>query len=149
MRVLFLDFDGVLCRVDADAATATQLPFEWLPTLVSLLAPWPDVLIAVHSTWRYDHTLAELRELLGPLGGRFIGAVPRGPRAQAISWFLHANPAITGSLVLDDAHAEFPDDFPGELVLCAPSTGISDQRVRAAVAAWLENSAPGSLPETY
>lgn len=146
MRVLFLDFDGVLCRVDPDSPTA--LPFDWLPVLASLLAPWPDVLIAVHSTWRYDHTSAELRELLGPLGCRFIGAVPRGQRAEAICWFLHANPAIADSLVLDDAHAEFPDDFPQELVLCDPCSGISDPQVRAAVAAWLASSAPGALPET-
>lgn len=134
MRVLFLDFDGVLTRVCDSAPT---LPFEWLHFLATLLERCPDVRVAVHSTWRYNHTDAELRELLGPLGTRFIGAVPRGPRAEAIRWFLYANPAVTDYLVVDDAEAEFSDDFPGRVVLCDPLFGISDARVRAAIAAWL------------
>lgn len=144
MRVLFLEFDGVLCRVDPDSVAAS--PFEWLPILADLLAPWPDVLIAVHSTWRYDHTPGELRELLGRLGSRFVGAVPRGPRTDAIRSFLHAKPTIADILVLDVAKAEFPDDFPGGLVLCDPRLGISDARARAAVAAWLASSARGTVP---
>lgn len=140
MRVLFLDFDGVLTKVRVE--TGPPLPFEWLPILAALLEPWPDVRIAVHSTWRYDHQDDELRDLLGPLGSRFIGSVPRGPRAEAICWFLDSNPAIASHLVLDDAAAEFPDDFPGALVLCDSLFGISDARVRAAVAAWLVGGSP-------
>lgn len=139
MRVLFLDFDGVLTRVAVE--TRPALPFEWLHLLAALLEPWPDVRIAVHSTWRYDHTDEELRDLLGPLGTRFVGAVPRGPRAEAIRWFLYSNPAITSHLVLDDAAAEFPADFNVPVVICDPLFGVSDARVRAAVAAWLAGDA--------
>ncbi|NKE68647.1 hypothetical protein RAMLITH_22760 [Ramlibacter sp. RBP-2] len=135
MRVLFLDFDGVLTKVAAEGERVVL--FEWLPLLAALLVPWPDVRIVVHSTWRYDHTDEELRKLLGPLAARFIGAVPRGPRAEAIRWFLYSNAAITDYLVVDDSCAEFPEDFSGPLVVCDPLFGISDARVRAAIAAWL------------
>jgi hypothetical protein len=135
MRVLFLDFDGVLTKVTGEAEPAVL--FEWLPLLAELLAPWPDVHIVVHSTWRYDHTDAELLKLLGSLGARFIGTVPRGPRAEAIRWFVYSNPAIKDYLVVDDSCAEFSEDFSGPLVVCDPLFGISDARVRAAIAAWL------------
>ena len=136
MRALFMDFDGVLTKVIAGNDKPVVL-FEWLPFLAKLLVAWPDVRIVVHSTWRYDHTDEELRALLGPLAGRFIGTVPRGPRAEAIRWFLHSNPAITHYLVVDDSCAEFPEDFAGPLLICDPLFGISDARARAAIAAWL------------
>lgn len=135
MRVLFLDFDGVLTKVAAEDEPVVL--FEWLPLLAALLDPWPDVRIVVHSTWRYDHTDDELRGLLGPLSARFVGMVPRGPRAEAIRWFLYSNPAITDYLVLDDSCAEFPQDFSGPLVICDPLFGVSDARVREAIAGWL------------
>lgn len=140
MRVIFLDFDGVLHPAGGPPGTA--LPFEWLTLLEQLLEPWPDVLLAVHSTWRYHHTPDELRELLGPLGTRFIGAMPRGPRAESVLWFLHSNPAITKHLVLDDAPAEFPADFPGTLVLCEPLLGLSSPVVKARIRTWLEGGLP-------
>jgi hypothetical protein len=132
--VIFLDFDGVLSPADGNTAV---LSFVWLPILAQLLAPWPDVRLAVHSTWRYFYKSDELPELLGSLGSRFIGAVPRGPRAESILWFLHLNAAITNYLVLDDAPAEFPADFPGPLVLCEPLRGISAPEVQARIEAWL------------
>lgn len=135
MRVLFLDFDGVLTKVAAEDEPVVL--FEWLPFLAALLDPWPDVRIVVHSTWRYDHTDDELRKLLGPLSARFVGTVPRGPRAEAIRWFLYSNPAITDYLVLDDSCAEFAQDFSGPLVICDPLFGVSDARVRGAIVGWL------------
>ena len=139
MRVIFMDFDGVLHR--AGDGTETVVRFQWLHVLVQLLEPWPDVHLAVHSTWRYLHTPMELRSLLGPLSGRFIGAVPRGPRAESIRWFLHLNPDITRYLVLDDAPREFPPDFPGELLLCDSRNGISAPEVQVRLRAWLEGAA--------
>jgi hypothetical protein len=135
MRVIFLDFDGILHP--AGGPSGTVLPFEWLPILTRLLAPWPDVNLAVHSTWRYLYKHDELRELLGSLGPRFIGAAPRGPRAESILWFLQLNPVIDSYLVLDDAPAEFPADFPGNLVVCEPLLGISAPEVQARIEAWL------------
>jgi hypothetical protein len=134
MRVIFLDFDGVLSPADGNAAV---IPFVWLPILARLLTPWPDVRLAVHSTWRYLYKSDELPELLGTLGPRFIGAVPRGPRAESVLWFLHLCPSITSYLVLDDSPHEFPANFPGTLVACEPLLGISAPQVQAQVEVWL------------
>ena len=139
MRVIFLDFDGVLHPAGGDG---TVLPFEWLPILERLLWSWPEVMLAVHSTWRYLYKPDELRELLGFLGPRFIGAAPRGPRAEAILWFLQLNPVITSYVVLDDAPSEFPADFPGSLVICEPLLGISAPQVQAQIEASLAEDFP-------
>lgn len=135
MRVLLVDFDGVLHS--AGTETDGVRHFEWLPILTRLLAPWPDVFVAVHSTWRYTHRPDELRDLLGALGDRFLGCVPRGPRAESIRWFIHLNPHIESFLVLDDAPAEFSPDFSAELVVCNPLLGVSDPRVQARISEWL------------
>jgi hypothetical protein len=139
MRAIFLDFDGVLSPADGNTAV---LPFVWLPILEQLLAPWPEVMLAVHSTWRYLYKPEELRELLGFLGPRFIGAAPRGPRAEAILWFLQLNPVIDSYLVLDDAPSEFPAGFPGPIVFCESLRGISAPQVQAQIEAWLAEDFP-------
>lgn len=134
MRLLFLDFDGVLHPSEADPA----LPhFCWLPELERLLAPYPDVQIVVHSTWRYDHHDAELRALLGSLGPRFVGSAPRGPREQAIESVLQANRSrVTSYLVLDDAPKEFAEGALNVLFLDG-RVGISDLDSQAALVQWL------------
>ena len=105
MRLLFLEFDGVLHPAGDGADTSQH--FQWLDILVQLVAPWPDVGLVVRSTWRYINTPAELRALLGLLGPRFICRVPRGPRQKAIEWFLLLNPCFTSYLTVDDAPNEF------------------------------------------
>ena len=138
-RLLFLDFDGVL-HPAGDEVKASQY-FLWLDVLVRLLAPWPDVALAVHSTWRYDHTPDELRALLGSLGQRFIGAVPRGPRQNSIDWFLHLNPSFKNHLILDDAPQEFTSVAEERLVICDSRLGLSEPRVQGRILAWLNESA--------
>lgn len=136
-RALFLDFDGVLHPAGELPAGSTR--FQWLPILVDLLASWPNVLLVVHSTWRYDHTDAEIRQLLGSLGAKFVGCVPRGPREQAIQWFLKMNPVISEHLVLDDAGREFTQTSGAYLVLCDPLRGVSDPQVQQRLAFWLKD----------
>ena len=106
MRLLFLDFDGVLHPLDPEAQGLPH--FCWLPVLARLLEQQDDVRIVVHSTWRYDHTDNELRTLLGPLGPRFVGSAPRAPREQAIEMVLGANKeSVVSHLALDDDAKEF------------------------------------------
>lgn len=137
LRLLFLDFDGV---VHPYGTEATPSHFCWLPELERLLAPFPDVQIVVHSTWRYDHHDRELRALLGSLGERFVGSAPRGPRQQAIESVLHANRGrVSSHLVLDDAPSEFANGKLNVVVLDG-QVGISDLRAQAAVAAWLAST---------
>lgn len=139
-RALFLDFDGVL----HPAGTETQAVqhFQWLPVLAELLLTCEDIVVVVHSTWRYTHTDSELCQLLGPLGPRFVGCVPRGPREESIYWFLQMNPAIEDYLILDDAAREFTRTGPEKLTLCDPERGISDDSARARIAQWTR-SRPG------
>lgn len=137
MRLLTLDFYGVLHH--EVVSLAPHAKFEWLPHLWRLIEPWTDVRLGVHSTWRYYHTPAELGQLLGPLQHGYAGAAPRGPREDAILWFVHllSNEAVRDWRVLDDAPSEFRE-LKSRLIACDPNFGISAPDVQTQVMAWLE-----------
>jgi hypothetical protein len=138
MRLLFLDFDGVLHPASSDGQLAH---FCWLPLLESLLSAHEDVAVVVHSTWRYEYRDDELRELLGPLGRRFVGAAPRGPREEVIETVLEANKrSVTSHLVLDDAAHEFTGGTLNTLFVDG-SRGISDVATQQSILEWLDSSA--------
>jgi hypothetical protein len=139
MRVLFLDFDGVLhAGPKVEAATAHWC---WLPALSQLLARHEDVRIVVHSTWRYDYNVEELRELVGRLGDRVVGATPAGGRLESIEAWLADHPGVSTFRILDDAEREFYR-LPEELILCDPALGITDPAARKLLLDWLERSSP-------
>lgn len=137
MRLLFLDFDGVLHQLDAEPSGR----FCWLPVLADLLSTHPDVRIVVHSTWRYEYTDPELRALLGTLGPLFVGSAPRAPREQAIEMVLQSNKQVRHHAVLDDDQREFTSSSLN-LLLTNPQHGISDTKVQSALSAWLMSTAP-------
>lgn len=137
-RVLSLDFDGVL-HPAGDGQESVE-HFVWLPLLARSLATSPDVAILVHSTWRYQYTEREVRVLLAALGSRQVSLAPRGPRYEAIQWWLHLNPGVRSYRVLDDAAAEFPTPHPEELVLCSPELGITTPGVLDQLDSWLQDS---------
>jgi HAD domain in Swiss Army Knife RNA repair proteins len=138
-RLLFLDFDGVVHPQDHTNHPAGW--FRWLPILANLLTPWPDVKIVVHSSWRYEHTDAELRDLLGPLSARFAGSAPRGPREQAIESVLQANKSLVQAhLVLDDDAQEFTTGRVN-LVVCDALEGLTQRRIQDHVRRWLKSTA--------
>lgn len=139
MRLIFLDFDGVLHPLEPETLGLGR--FCWLPVLTSLLSGHDDVQIVVHSTWRYEYTNPELRALLGPLGTRFAGSAPRAPREQAIEMVLQANKLVRNHLVLDDDAREFSGTAVN-LLLLESQRGISDERAQTEVAAWLLSTAP-------
>lgn len=139
MRLLFLDFDGVLHSTRADLDNSY---FCWLPILERLLFNFPDVMLVVHSTWRYEYTDDELRKFLGSLGDRFIGSAPRGPREQVIEMVLQANKGkATSHLVLDDAPEEFPEGRLNTLFL-HELRGIGSALDYAPLVVWLVSTAP-------
>lgn len=135
MKLLFLDFDGVLHP--AGGASGTCMPFEWLPTLVELLEPAPDVLLAVHSSWREVHAMEYIRDFLGPLGSRIVGPLPHGPKSKAIQSFLGAHLDVREYLILDDSPAEFGPDLSTRLLVCSPTFGIQDPKVQLKLRGWL------------
>ncbi|MDT3680536.1 MAG: HAD domain-containing protein [Burkholderiaceae bacterium] len=136
MRVLFLDFDGVLHPLEQAETSLAQ--FCWLPVLARALRPYPEVRIVVHSTWRYMYDHDELQLLLGPLGNRFLGATAPGPRFESIRGWLYANAFCSSYRVLDDDESEFPHPLPAEVILCESSNGVSARDVLAALTTWLE-----------
>ena len=135
MRVVFLDFDGVLHP--AGEPPGTTLPFEWTPVLAVLLEPFDDVQVVIHSSWRERFSAQELRDFLGPVADRLLGAVDAGDKGAAIERFLREHPAITDALVLDDQVDEFAPGFPATFLACEPSTGLSSKETQHRLRRWL------------
>lgn len=87
MRILFIDFDGVLHAATGPADRMRR--FIWAPILRDLLAQHPDVQVVVHASAR-DHTPAEtIASQLGAVGISISGvAAPRISRWEAIQKYL-------------------------------------------------------------
>lgn len=135
MRLIFLDFDGVLH--EARGNLEEEQFFQWVPILAALIAPHPDVRVAVHSSWRHMHTPEELRGFMRGLGKRYLGAVPAGPRERAIREYLRQLPHVREYLVIDDSPGEFSRIRGRRLLICDPSAGVSSPNVQQRLADWL------------
>ena len=140
IRIVSVDFDGVLHPTEASDELVPVPHFGWLRHLERLLAPHPDVRILVHSTWRHRFDTEELRLLLGDrLGERVVAATPAGDdRWAAIQTWVKAQSASLDLLILDDARGEFPETLPHNLVICDSSRGLSDPVAQEAIRQWLE-----------
>ncbi len=136
-RLLFLDFDGVLHPLAPVSELHPDKWFCWLPVLTELLAPWPDVEIVVHSSWRAHFTAAELRQLLGTLGPRVIGGAPSIPKPQAIEAVLKANAGLFRSHVVLDDDARLARHPGLQMILCDPQMGLSSPATQAELSRWL------------
>src|SRR3569832_2469031 len=127
MRVLFLEFDGVLHPMSATARFAPVAPlkyriqeawlFRWAWILEELLDAHPDVGIIAHSNWRMLATDEELQSFLGPLAHRFIGSTPHGKRWKSIAQVVENN-HLRNFAVLDPLPASFPGGLP-QMIVCA------------------------------
>ena len=126
MRVLFLGIDG--CVYPAGP-----------PLLIEMLEPHPDVFIVVHSSWRETYPAAEIGDMLGALGQRYLGVTPPGPKWESITTWLSKNTA-TSWRILDDTPREFPDPPPLELIVCHPLAGLSAPEVHGQLNEWLNTS---------
>lgn len=138
MRLIFLDFDGVLHEARGDLEDARF--FEWVPLLMEHIAPYPDVRVVVHSSWRHMHTPEELRGFMLGLDGRYLGAVPPGPRERAIREYLRQAPQVRDYLVIDDSPDEFSRIRGRRLLICDPTTGLSAPDAQQRLSAWLADS---------
>ena len=96
-------------------------------------------MLLVHSTWRHQYDLEELRMLLGDvLGPRVVAAAPSGnDRWLAIQAWVAEQAAAPDLLSVDDARGGFPATLPFTLVVCDPATGLSDLQVRESIQRWL------------
>ena len=142
-RVLPTDFDGVLhptlaAGVDSSGGLVATKHFGWVPVLEKALRGHEDVVIVVHSTWRHEYDLDELRGVLGKLAPRVIASTPRNlSRYESIVFWLEQNPSFASYRILDDDVSEFPVPSPPELIFCKPLTGVSAPKVLQALADWL------------
>lgn len=155
MRVVFLDYDGVLHPLGlqlVESAT-TEKPrarpvavdfFCWVPLLAELLANHPDVRLASHTSWRENHTDEALGAYLGELTPRYIGKTIDGDKLASIDHMLAAHPEITNYRILDDVPMTEPCDDPDEaysreeFILCDWQTGISAPDVQQQLQRWLQ-----------
>ncbi|MFO0710499.1 MAG: HAD domain-containing protein [Sandaracinus sp.] len=148
MRVVFLDFDGVLNAVSDDSSPALGELWSaaWLDRgLVERLATIVDrssAVVVISSSWRQRRTREELAEMLASHGlrGEVLDVTPRLPkppegerrvRAAEIEAWLDAHDPVEGFVVLDDE----PDmgRLTRQHVRTDPTTGISDDDVARAL----------------
>jgi len=136
--ILFLDFDGVLHPSETSpSANYLRSPdpslFIWLPTLATVLAPFPEVHIVVSSDWRTCHDDDDLRQILGPLGDRRIGITETYSETSRVEEILEAvkDRELERWLALDDHESvriAALDD--SRFVWCSSDAGISDVGVQ-------------------
>ena len=150
MRLIFLDFDGVL---HAECGSARL--FEHLGQLAKVLKPHPEVRIVVSSSWRNGHDDGELKQFLQELADRVIGKTPKLAgflRQHEIEAWLYDNPvchadgdpqslAISPWIAIDDMPRLFKPGCPW-LLVTDPLTGM-DQKAWGCLQAWLDT---GELP---
>jgi HAD domain in Swiss Army Knife RNA repair proteins len=146
MRVLFLEFDGVLHPASATSRFFPANPlkrsvqqawlFRWAWILDELLSPHDDVGIIVHSNWRLIAPDDELQSFLGPLSRRFIGSTPRAERWESIARVVESN-RLRNFRILDAIPAAFPPEVL-QLIACNPEAGLKDYTVHAQLKTWLE-----------
>lgn len=147
MKVLFLDFDGVLnseasfrmeIRRKNNRVSDTLNPVA-CANLQYILEQDRDVKIVISSTWRKIHTMVELQNILNGYGveaARVIGKTPSvfsGHRGQEIKLWLGENTNVTTYVILDDdgdaGTAMFqedgiPDDKRGHFFQTTPEDGL-------------------------
>lgn len=140
--VLFLDFDGVLhpekaARLDRRLGRIVgENMFCWLPLLETLLAPYPELRILVTSDWRRHLSNESLKDLLGPLGSRFLDVVlTYSPsRYEEIATEVDKR-QLQHWLALDD-HLSVQEAAGSNerLIWCPPDKGLSSERVQRELA---------------
>ena len=134
-RVLFLDFDGVL----HDQA-ATLGHFARAPALAAVLVG-KHVDIVVSSSWRFQHSIARLRELLPhAIASRLVACTGeafagRHARYREITQWLQRSAPAADWRALDDSAWEFPSSCLN-LIACNPSHGLQDLELQV-LAEWL------------
>jgi hypothetical protein len=137
MKLLFLDFDGLLHSTNAT-------PGQWLSRADNLAEALAgrECAIVISSRWRHHNYERELVAMLptrmharvvGTTGDAYVG---RHARYTEILVYLQpvAGPASPWR-ALDDSRFVFPADFP-ELIACEPNIGFSGEQA-AALRKWL------------
>lgn len=145
---IFLDFDGVLHDVDAgdiewreDSWRVVGKPgyaplFCHIPILWELIKDH-DVSLVVHSSWRTNHCLDEIRELFPEaMRERIVDVTdPTLGRFESIEFYIEIH-GIDRFLVLDDDPKSFPKDWK-HLILCDEVLGLSETSTQVRIREFL------------
>ena len=139
MKVLFLDFDGVLnsegsFRMELrrkNRNVSDSLSTVACSNLQYILEQDRDVKIVISSSWRTMHTMVELQNILNSYGveaARIIGKTPKklsSSRASEINMWLNDNPNVTKFVVLDDDEDVLGVKDPrGHIFITTPEDGL-------------------------
>jgi HAD domain in Swiss Army Knife RNA repair proteins len=148
MKILFLDFDGVLnsgAFIDVRGYAPGTLDQAAVARLNDVLAR-TGARVVVSSTWRLGYSIEQLRDILGRHGfeGEVIGVTPRlgpesgfsfqrTPRGREVQAWLdaQAEPPEAIAIVDDDEDMAHLD---GRLVRTDFETGLLDEHVERLVA---------------
>ena len=131
MKILFLDFDGVL----HPASHGIGYLFSKAQLLQDAMAT-ADIPIVISSSWRFTHTLKALTDKLPKALGRRVIDVTGGPvigrhsRFQEIMNYLSVHKEYSDWRALDDSYWEFPSSCK-ELIRCNPNSGITEKEMKA------------------
>jgi predicted dehydrogenase len=153
MRVIFLDFDGVLnsdsfFRANDGRYVPGALDPGAVARLTALVAR-TGAKVVIASTWRLDYTLERIREILAKHGfvGEVIGVTPsiqrvdedegcivrHGPRGLEIQAWIDAQPEPVEAFVILDDQRDMEHLLP-RLVCTDFATGLLDAHVEDAFA---------------
>lgn len=151
MRVLFLDFDGVLHPLGLQLEAGRYVNgkpvakpvavefFCWLGLLGELLKGHEDVRLVVHSSWRESHTEEALVAYFADLKHLVLGATRADlPKYESVLAWVAEHPEVRGYRILDDALQEFPQDpAVDEFIACHWQRGITEAEVQTQLRDWL------------
>lgn len=156
MRVIFLDFDGVLNSeefmrrqwADRQMGKVTFMhrhSCEISPEMarrVLAICEQADAKIVISSTWRLLHSLQEIKAMLIEIGvpalaERIIDRTPnprrgRSMRGDEIAMWLRGAPEVTGYVIIDDDSDMLNSQRP-RFVQTDWTTGIMDHHIPMAV----------------
>lgn len=146
MRLLFLDFDGVLHTTDAVAIP--ELQFRHVGLLSGLLGPYPEVRIAISSNWTSSHDLESLKERLGGLGHRVVGSIagehPRLSRFRQCETMAARLNTPSWIMIDDQVQIVFGDEMGKpemmrRVIFCDSTLGLTTPGVQEKLLNWLSN----------
>ena len=157
MKILYLDFDGVLHdeavyyhpKRGIYIQTPNRVLFEWMPILEKLLARHPEVKIVLSTSWvRVKSFNFAKQHLSAPLQERVIGATYHR-RLMRRAWFesLPRGEQIVQDVVrrvptswfaIDDDSRYWPPEFRDNLIETDGHLGISDPNIQSAIRETLE-----------
>ena len=129
MKVIFLDFDGVLVlKKDEDIETFDH---DCCSCLREIIIQTRCKLV-LSSTWRlFPSDVRRMFCMLKAYGitpQDFLGKTPlRDRRDEEIEAFLKKHTAIEQYIILDDSESEFEGRFFDRLILTQPTSGITPQ----------------------